>query len=233
MKKNTVPAATAALISVSLMLTLLSACGRSGTAVGPAEPVSVPSPTAPVSPAASADTPVIQLETGRQNGERFEDTIILEGMEETVRYEHVRNDTVGFEIDYDYESFVRRSDSSRDCFISVWDNAAAPENYLEVTYSPEDADTVSAAIGAALSEEYEISRSEFTLDRAGRCIRIDASEVKGGGFMPEQLQTVYIIPAADGCRIATEHYFIEGAEGFGRRFSYMMYTFRAIDRLGQ
>ncbi len=67
------------------------------------------------------------------------------------------------------------------------------------------------------------------LERAGSCIRIDASADVGGLTMPEYLQMVYIIPAADGCRIATAHYYIVGAEGFGRRFAYMMQTFSAID----
>ena len=47
--------------------------------------------------------------------------------------------------------------------------------------------------------------------------------------MPDQLQMVYIIPAADGCRIATTHYYIVGAEGFGRRFACIMHTLSVID----
>ena len=47
--------------------------------------------------------------------------------------------------------------------------------------------------------------------------------------MPEQLQMVYIIPASDGCRIATAHYAIEASEGFGRRFHYIMDSFAVID----
>ena len=62
-----------------------------------------------------------------------------------------------------------------------------------------------------------------------RCIRIDASADVGGLTMPDQLQMVYIIPAADGCRIATAHYYIVGAEGFGRRFACMMHTLSVID----
>ena len=41
---------------------------------------------------------------------------------------------------------------------------------------------------------------------------------------------VYVIPAADGCLVATAHYTIESAEGFGRRFNYLMNTFEASDR---
>ena len=175
-----------------------------------------------------------QAEPERQDGERFEAVILLEGMEETVRYEHVRNDVLGFEMDYDCESFLRRSETDRERFVSVWDDPGAPENYLEVKYSPQDAETVAAAIGEALSEEYEISRYDsFPLERAGGCIRIDASEVKGGGYMPDHLQAVYIIPAADDCRVAAAHYAIEGAEGFGRRFHYMMETFSVIAVRGE
>ena len=46
--------------------------------------------------------------------------------------------------------------------------------------------------------------------------------------MPDHLQAVYIIPAADGCRVAAAHYAIEGAEGFAKRFHYMMETFAVI-----
>ncbi len=170
---------------------------------------------------------------GRQDGERFEDVIILEGMEETVRYEHVRNNTVGIEMDYDYESFVRSSRSDRECFISVWDDQGSPENYLEVTYSPKDAETVAASVTEILSNEYDLIREAYTLDSAGSCIRIEASELRGTGRMANQLQIVYIIPAADGCRVATEHFSIESAEGFGRRFSYMLKTLLVTDRVGE
>ena len=169
---------------------------------------------------------------GRQDGERFETVIILEGMEETVRYEHIRNDAIGVEMDYDYESFIRHSESERECFVSIWDNPQNPENYLEVTYSAEDADAVAASVSEEFSKSYDIITEMRTLDCAGDCIRIEASELKGTGRMADQLQAVYIIPASDGCRVATAHYSIEGAEGFGRRFSYMMNTLAVIDRNG-
>ena len=87
----------------------------------------------------------------RQDGERFEDVILLEGMEETVHYEHIRNTALGFEMDYDYENFVRCSDENGERFVSDWDDPANPENYLEVTLSREDAETAAAAIIEALS----------------------------------------------------------------------------------
>ncbi len=166
---------------------------------------------------------------GRQDGERYETVIVLEGMEETVGYEHIRNDAIGFEMDYDYERFVRRSDAACECFVSCYDDPEHPENYLTVRYDPRDAGTVAAAIGEVLSHDYEIHREDsFPLDRAGSCIRIDASADVGGLTMPDQLQMVYIIAAPDGCRIATAHYAIEASEGFGRRFHYMMDTFSVI-----
>ena len=166
----------------------------------------------------------------RQNGERFEAVIILEGMEETVQYEHIRSDTLGFEMDYDYESFVRHSERKRERFVSQWDDPQAPENYLELSCSAQDAESVAATVREELSREYEITEESVALPRAGSCIRIDASEIKGGGYMPEMLQTVFIIPAPDGCRIAREHYAIEGSEGFGRRFHYMLQTLSVIAR---
>lgn len=172
--------------------------------------------------------------TARQNGERFEDVIILEGMEETVHYEHLRNDTLGFEMDFDYELFVRHSEPDRECFISCWDDLSNPENYLEVKYSPLNAETAADAIGETLSRSYDIRRNDsFMLARSGSCIRIDASADIGGLTMPDHLQMVYIIPANDGCRVATAHYAVEASEGFGRRFRYFMDTFSVIASQGE
>lgn len=171
-------------------------------------------------------------EPGRKDGERFEAVIIMEGMEETVQYEHIRNEAIGIEMDYDYESFVRQLKPNRERFISDWDNTENPENYLEVTYNSKDANNVAASISEELSKEYELNSENITLEGAGECIRIGASEVKGGGFLPDMLQMVYVIPTSDGCRIARAHYTIEGAEGFGRRFAYMVNTLSVIDRTG-
>ena len=41
---------------------------------------------------------------------------------------------------------------------------------------------------------------------------------------------MYIIPAADGCRIAAAHYGFEAAEGFGVRFRRIMDTLAVIER---
>ncbi len=167
----------------------------------------------------------------RQDGERFEAVIMLEGMEETVKYEHVRSDVIGFEIDYDYESLTRRSEGGSERFLSIYDDPQKPWNYLEVTYSVSDAEKTAARISEDLSHDYELTRESFVLDGAGSCILIDASVVKGSQRMADELQTVYIIPASDGsCRIATVHCTIESAEGFGRRFDYMMQTFKVVER---
>ena len=206
-----------------LMLMMLSGCGKRNTAPAPAEPA------VNNEPAESSEADII---IGRQNGDRFEDVIILEGMEETVRYEHVRNDTIGFEMDYDYEAFVRRSDANRECFISIYDNSDKPENYLEITAYTENADAVAESFTDALSQTYELLKGTRRLDRAGDCIWIEASELKGSNRMADQLQVVYIIPASDGCRVAVEHFSVESAEGFGRRFNYMLNTLSVIDRTG-
>ena len=223
MKKHTKIIAMITL--VSLLMMILSACSSEQN---------IPDlTTQPVLTDAPAAEPAVQPEaetvTGRQDGERFESVIILEGMEETVKYEHVRNSAIGFEMDYDYESLVRRSEADRECFVSVYDKPEAPENYLEVTFRAENAETAADSIGEALSKDYEISRSAYLLDHAGSCTVIDASATKDGQT-PDRMQKVYIIPAPDGCIVATAHYFFEGAEGFGRRFSYMVNTLAVIAR---
>ena len=190
-----------------------------------------PDETAEVQPEpAGTPTPAPVVAPARQVGERFEDVIIMQGMEETVHYEHIRNEALGIEMDYDYEMFSRESDSGCERFVCVWDDPANIEDYLELTSSPKDADTAAAAIAEELSKDYEVYRDSRELDSAGSCIYLDASAEKGTNRMPEQLQAVYIIPAPDGCRIATAHYSIEAAEGFGRRFSYMMNTLSVMDR---
>ena len=219
----------AMVFAVLLMLMLLVGCGRRNTTTMPAEPAVNNESVSMIEPAESSEADIL---IGRQNGERFEDVIILEGMEETVRYEHVRNSMIGFEMDYDYESFVRRSDANRECFISIYDNADKPENYLEVTAYTENADAVAVFFTDTLSQTYELLKGARTLDRAGDCIWIEASELKGSNRMADQLQVVYIIPASDGCRVAVEHFSVESAEGFGRRFNYMLNTLAVIDRTG-
>ena len=216
------------LLSAALMLILVG-CGK---APAPVTESSTPETATPAAKSQSAviETPAPSSVPGRQDGERFEDAIILEGMEETVKYEHVVNKTVGIEMDYDYESFLRRSEADRERFICTWDNEANPENWLELTYSAESAEAAEASISETLSQKYELLKETRTLDGAGDCIWMEASVIKGTNNMAPEIQTVYIIPAPDGCRIATAHCAIEASEGFGRRFAYMLNTLSVISR---
>lgn len=173
---------------------------------------------------AAGTAPVIE----RQDGERFEAVIVMEGMEETVNYEHIRNEALGFEMDYDYESFRRYTDAERERFVSTWDDPGNIEDYMDVTRSAEDAETVAAALTEELSRDFELTRVTRKLERAGSCIRIEASVIKGTNQMTDQLQAFYIIPAPDGCRIATTHAFITESEGFFWRFDYMLNTLSVI-----
>ena len=228
MKKNNngKRASVLALALIMLLAALLGGCSKAPETPAVDENIVIIEADSSTEPAEE-----VPAAPGRQDGERFETVIILEGMEETVRYEHIRNETLGFEMDYDYENFVRRSEPDRECFISVWDDPEHPENYLEVTARAEDAQTAADAIGAELSKSYEIHRDDAcVLDGVGVCIHIDASADVGGLTMPDQLQAVYIIPAPDGCRVATAHYAIEASEGFGRRFHYLMHSFTVLAR---
>lgn len=202
----------------------------SSTEVASTEPaVETTVPTQPVVESTSTTKPVEQAKkSGRKDGERFEETIILEGMEEKVQYEHVKNETIGFEIDYDYNSFVRQSDGDKEKFISVYDDLKKPENYLEITSSKESLDAAADTVIKTLSKKYKVEKESFTLNNAGNCIRIDASVEPDGVHMPNQLQMVYIVPATNGSIVATAHYAIEASEGFGRRFAYIMHTLEVI-----
>ncbi len=162
--------------------------------------------------------------TLRPNGERFETTLVLEGMEETVRYEHIVNFILGIEMDYDYELFLRRSETDRECFISLYDDPQNPLNYLEVAFRTQDADAAVSTVCETLSETYDLVQRPHTLQNAGDCTVIDASRAKGTMIMPDLLQTVYVIPAADGSIVATLHCTIESSEGFGTRIGHMLNT---------
>ena len=224
--KNHKPVTVLSALLIAALLLSMGGCGRDDRAASPAAPAGSTDPAGTGEGEVSSETGQV---TSRRDGERFEGTIMIEGMEETVRYEHVRNDVIGFEMDYDYENFVRHSESDRESFVSCWDDPEHPENYLEVRFSPQNAETAAAAVGGELSRDYDIYRDDsLFLDRAGACIHIDASADIGGLTMPERLQAVYIVPAPDGCRVVRAHYSIEGAEGFGRRFRCLMDTFSAI-----
>jgi hypothetical protein len=253
MKRKFVCKMIAPLAMASMLMAALGGCTKNAEPAGNDKPVVTIDPVATDDPVVNVDdtvvdesvresetgvTPETEAETtpeaapeeepagktGLKDGERYETVIMLEGMEEPVKYEHVINETIGMEMDYDYESLVRQKDGDRERFVSIYDNIDAPENYLEVLHSNQDAETAAAAISAELSKTYDIGKSVYKLDNAGDCIRLDASANVGGKTMPDQLQMVYIIPAGDGSIIATAHYAIEAAEGFGHRFAYLMHT---------
>ena len=247
----------AMLVLASLLMLMLSSCSSAqDTTIVPAEPIVNEAPVAEAEPetvpapdnSASQAEPYIvpiadasadQFETGtapevesyatsgRPEGERYEGTIMMEGMEEPVKYEHIKSPAIGIEMDYDYESFTRQSGPASESFISVYDNADSPENYLDVIYSDENADSAAASIAESLSMSYNIHQDTRTLDKAGTCAHIDASADKNNQT-PNQLQAVYVIPLSNVCVIATMHYSFEAAEGFGRRFDAMLNTLEII-----
>ncbi len=211
-----------ALAPALLMIAMLCGCG-----VGKGE-TALPEPSFAAAPAglpAPSGQPEAGTGTGRLDGEHFEGTVILEGMEETVRYEHVRNEDIGFELDYEYEALERHRAPDCEYFLSRYDDPDDPWNYLEVSSREDGADAVAAAVLAELSDDFDtVTASSLTLDLAGECSRLDASGAKAGRMPAGALTSMYIIPAADGCRVAAAHYTLESAEGFGARFAAMMNT---------
>ena len=218
------------LLAAAMMLSL-AACG----AVSAGN--SAPAAEAESQTTASDDGQIIVEETPetptrdeRQDGERFEAVIMMEGMEETVRYEHIRREDLGFAMDYDYENFVRQSEGDRERFVSNWDDPADPQNYLEVSCDTGNANLVADAISAGLSDVYDLLQDERELDNSVKCLRIEASVIKGTNQMADRIQEIYIIPAGSGSIVARAYYAIEGAEGFGRRFAYMVRTLNTLER---
>lgn len=207
------------LAAVMTLALLLAACGATPTAGN-----STPAAEAPVT-----EAPAAKAETVRQDGERYEGSIQLEGMDQTVRYEHIVNKTAGFEMDYDYETFTRHSEEDRERFVLSLDGQEDPEYYLEVAHRQDGAEAVAAAISEELSKDYEIIRQSAALDRAGSCIQLGATEVKGGGHTADQMQVVYIIPAGDGCLVAAEHFGSDSADLFNARFRAMVNTLSVLN----
>ncbi len=241
-EKNKVRSIIAGIICMSLIPAGLCGCSGQKQEEKKDEPAQaiefvtpVESATAPEekNPSGSDEPNAEETVTGRQDGERFEETIMLEGMEETVRYEHVRDFVIGFEMDYDYESLARKKESDREMFISVYDDPDNAQNYLEVTYTGEVVDSAVSLIAEELSKEYETVTEQDALDKAGSCTRLTTTEAKSTAKSPDLLQTVYILPAGDGSIVAKAHYTIESAEGFGHRFDHMMNTLTVIGRTAE
>ena len=221
-------------IFTAALVLLLAGCrsARPAESAAPAPVPPVPTPAAETIQPTPTATPAPSAAPVRHDGERFETVIILEGMEETVNYEHIRREDLGFEMDYDYDAFARYSSADQERFLSVWDDPNNPENYMDLMYRPEDAETVASFVSDAFSREYDITRVPRELALAGTCIQIEASVLKGTNNMADQIQTVYIIPASEGCVVASTHSFVVESEGFGHRFSYLLETLKLIDRSG-
>ena len=226
-------------IILAALVLSLPGCGKARPAETAApQDTAEAQPTAEPAPAETAEPQPAPVETvapapavSRQDGERFETVIMLEGMEETVNYEHVRREDLGFEMDYDYEMFVRQSGADCERFVSVWDgNPADPVDYFEVRYDAGNAEQVADALNAALSNEYDTTVDTRKMDNGVQAIRIEASVIKGTNQMADRIQEIYIIPAGSGSIVARAYYAIEGAEGFGRRFAYMVRTLNTLER---
>ncbi len=227
MKKNWNQGISIVLPVLVLTMAMLVGCGTKNSveiSTAPTATADVPAGTAePVS------SPVIETAVTHQPGDRYEGSVTLDGVAETVRYEQIRNDRIGFEMGYNYERFERYSEPARERFILTGDNLDHPEVYLEVTRRAEDAETAASSIMESLSNVYNPTRSESALDHAGSCIEINADVDKNGQMTIDQLQAVYIIPAPDGCLVAWAHNTMDSADAFGALFRNMMHTFVVLE----
>ncbi len=221
-------------LAMAMLLMMLGGCKKNDVQPKPDEPDQSSEPAEPdgqtepegqtePDDATEPDTPA-----GRQDGERFEEIIMIEGMEEIVKYEHVINKAGGFEMDYDYESFKRVTTEDGERFISIYEDEAKPEIYLDVKYSEKSADDAAAACEEELSKDYSVIKDTRTLNNGVECVHLDASANKDGKTMPDVLYTVYVISSGEGSITATARYTIESAEGFGRRFADMMNRISAV-----
>ena len=200
--------------------------------VSPAEPEVTPEPETVAEPTEPEEQPSEDTAAGRQDGERFEATIMLEGTEEKVMYEHARDLAIGFEIDFEYESLTRQKGSDAERFISVYDDPSEPVNYLEISYTDKPVDDVISSAASELSKDYETVTEEGALATAGSCTKIITTVAKSKA-VSDRLQTVYVIPAGDGSIVAITHYTLESAEGFGSRFAQMLDTLEVIGRTAE
>ena len=221
MKRKTVYSILTALMMAALVMTITGCKKNTTTETASAEPVVIDINDG-TSDVATADPVGGESKTGRADGERFDGTIMLEGMEETVHYEHVVNNDLGFEIDYEYEDLNRKTLADREIFISVYDDENNPSNYLEVSQSDLPVDTVITNLRIELSQKADIETETRTLENAGEVTYIEASSKDGN--MLNQIQSVYVIPAGNGTIVARCHFSIEAAEGFGGRFRQMLNT---------
>lgn len=173
------------------------------------------------------DTSAVSGTSGRENGERFEETIMIEGVEETVQYEHYVDTTIGFEIDYEYYELGRSASKEDVTFFSMYDDPNNLENYLEITYSPDDVDLTASNLTSEYSSNFEVIQSSETLNNGVTCTTLALLNPEDGS---KNIQMIYVIPADDGCRVAAAHYTVESMEGFGRRFERTVRSINVIAR---
>jgi hypothetical protein len=165
-----------------------------------------------------------------QIGDRYEDVIPFQGVDEVIKFEHIGNETAGFEMDYDYERFTRKSTESGEVFTLTLFGVEEDDYYLEIKPSNEAADAVAASISDELSKNYDVYKDTYELARAGSCIRIEASIATDADDTLDDLQSVYIIPNGDGCFVATAHYSYDSSDFYGNLFAKMMNTFSVIEK---
>lgn len=221
MKRKTVYSILTALLMAALVMTITGCKKNTTTETASAEPVVIDINDG-TSDVATADPVGGESKTGRADGERFDGTIMLEGAEETVHYEHIVNNDLGFEMDYEYEQLNRKTLADREIFISVYDDENDPSNYLEVSQSDLPVDTVITNLKIELSQKADIETETRTLENAGEVTYIEASSKDGN--MLNQMQSVYVIPAGNGTIVVRYHFSIEQAEGFAGRFRQMLNT---------
>lgn len=162
----------------------------------------------------------------RQVGDRYEEVIVFQGVEEKITFERIANETVGFEMDYDCGNFSRKSDENGDVFALNFDGSY----YMEVTSKNETADAIATSISEELSKNYDVYKSETELNFVGNCTMIHADIKTVDQETLDELQTVYIIPAADGCYVATAHYGYDSSDYYGKLFSMMADSFSIIEK---
>ena len=197
------------------------------TETAEAEPAETETAETEVTEAVETEKP--EAAVSRQDGERFEAIFSFQGMDETLGYEHIINTDLGLEMDYPYDHFVRYSEAECERFVSTWDDQSDPENYMTVERRIGSAELNNDAVCAVLSNDYDITSFPFELDSGVTATRIEASVIKGTNNMADQIIAVYIIPASDGCIVATSHCFIVESEALGKHFSNMVKSMIVLD----
>ena len=181
----------------------------------------------------SEETSVSEDEgTGLKDGDRFQGTIMIEGMEEQVNYEHVIDKKIGVELDYEYEYLAKSSENDTLVFTSVYDDAENPRNYLEISFSPETDISLIEAYSPELAKDYEeVTATDFqNASSTDVPTQLDAFVSKGEAEPADSLQRIYIIPVDGGCIVGVAHFTVESAEGFGNRFGTIMRSLVVTDR---